>query len=67
MHSHERLLVIHVTVHSYRTSGAFIVLENVGVSEQNRSVAMFKVTTSGPPACTQPPTFSRRRHMPVAY
>jgi len=23
--------------------------------------------TSGLPACTQPPTFSRRRHMPVAY
>jgi len=36
-------------------------------SEQNRSVQMFKVTTSGLPACTQPPTFSRRRHMPVAY
>jgi len=28
---------------------------------------MFKVTTSGLPACMQPPTFSRRRHMPVAY
>jgi len=28
---------------------------------------MFKVTTSGLPACTQPPTFSRRRHMPVSW
>jgi len=30
-------------------------LENVGGSEQNRSVQIFKVTTSGLPACTQPP------------
>jgi len=47
-----------------------ILLENVGWVALNRTghlEQMFKVTTSGLPACMQPPTFSRRRHMLVAY
>ena len=40
-------------------TGMCLLLENVGGCEQNQlgQLQMFKVTTSGLPACTQPPTF----------